>query len=274
MTDTPAPEAPATLLHVERGVATITLNRPDRRNSLSEALVESLAANLTAAIADEHSRVIVVTGNGPVFCAGADLRERRTAAAPAAGAAEELPTFVRIFQMMQASPKPVVAKLNGPALAGGLGLACAADITIAPMSATFAFTEVRIGVAPAVISVVCLPRLRQVDAARLFLTGERIGAEEAARVGLITMAVPDAEMDAATDAVVGQLLLGGPPPSPPARSCCAASPRRRRPRRPSAGRPGSRPSSSPPTRGVRAWPRSPRSAGRAGCRSRSRIDAA
>ncbi len=208
MTDTPAPEAPATLLHVERGIATITLNRPDRRNSLSEALVNSLDANLDAALADPSSRVIVITGNGPVFCAGADLRERRTVTA--GSDADELPTFVRIFQKMQASPKPVVAKLNGPALAGGLGLACAADITIAPMSATFAFTEVRIGVAPAVISVVCLPRLRQVDAARLFLTGERIGAEEAARVGLVTLAVPDAELDAATDTVVGQLLLGGP----------------------------------------------------------------
>jgi methylglutaconyl-CoA hydratase len=200
---------PATLLRVEGGVATITLNRPEKRNSLSEALVTSLAANLDAAIADPGARVIVVTGSGTVFCAGADLTERRTVTA-GMGTDDDLPTFVRIFQAMQASPKPVVAKLNGHALAGGLGLACAADITIAPMSAKFGFTEVRLGVAAAIISVVCLPRMRQVDAARLFLTGERIDAAEAARVGLVTMAVPDDQLDAATDAIISQLLLGGP----------------------------------------------------------------
>jgi methylglutaconyl-CoA hydratase len=201
--------SPATLLTVEAGVATITLNRPEKRNALSEALVNSLAANLDAAIGDPSARVIVITGAGTVFCAGADLSERRTVTA-GAQSTDEVPTFARIFQQMQAAPKPVVAKLNGHALAGGLGLACAADITIAPARAMFGFTEVRIGVAPAVISVVCLPRLRQVDAARLFLTGERLDAWEAARVGLVTMTVDDDQLDSATDSIVAQLLLGGP----------------------------------------------------------------
>ena len=197
----------ATLLEVSGGIATITLNRPDNRNALSTELVESMSANLSAAVAVPAARVIVLTGAGTTGCAGADLKERRTVVA---GPGDELPTFVRVFQMIQESPKPVVGKLNGHALAGGLGLACSCDITIAPERALFGFTEVRIGVAPAIISVVCLPKLRTVDAAELFLTGERIGARRAAEVGLISRAVADDELDAATDTLVAKLLLGGP----------------------------------------------------------------
>lgn len=199
----------ATLLDVRDGVGTITLNRPDNRNALSTELVDSLNANLDAALADGDVHVIVLTGTGNTFCAGADLKERRTATQGAEGG-DGLPTFVRIFQKIQAAPKVVVGRLNGHALAGGLGLASVCDISVAPHRATFGFTEVRIGVAPAIISVVCLPKLRMADAANLFLTGERIGAEEAARVGLITQAVPDEQLDAACDAVVGKVLLGGP----------------------------------------------------------------
>jgi methylglutaconyl-CoA hydratase len=198
----------ATLLSITGGVATITLNRPDNRNALSSELVESLRKHVDAAVADPAARVIVLTGAGTVFCAGADLKERRTVATTEAD--DDLPTFVRIFQALRRAPKPVVGKLNGPALAGGLGLACSCDITIAPKKAMFGFTEVRIGVAPAIISVVCLPKLRAADAARLFLTGERINAEEAARVGLINLAVDDDRLDDGTDALVAKLLLGGP----------------------------------------------------------------
>ena len=198
----------ATLLDVTGGVATLTLNRPANRNALSVDLVESLAANLDKAIADTAAKVIVLTGTGTVFCAGADLKERRTVSTT--GADDDLPLFVRIFQRIGAAPKPVIAKLNGSALAGGLGLACACDFAIAPRRAMFGFTEVRIGVAPAIISVICLPKLRVSDAAELFLTGERIDAAEAARVGLITRAVDDDQLDAAVDALVAKLLLGGP----------------------------------------------------------------
>lgn len=198
----------ATLLTVTGGVATITLNRPDNRNALSTELVESLRRHVDRAVDDPAARVIVLTGAGTVFCAGADLKERRTVSTVEAD--DDLPTFVRIFQAIQRAPKPVVGKLNGPALAGGLGLACSCDITIAPKRATFGFTEVRIGVAPAIISVVCLPKLRAADAAELFLTGERITADEAARVGLINHAVDDDRLDEATDALVAKLLLGGP----------------------------------------------------------------
>lgn len=207
MTADPTNDA-ATLLEVRGGVATITLNRPANRNALSEELVNSLAANLDAALDDPAARVVVLTGSGTVFCAGADLKERRTVST--GSDADGPPTFVRIFQRIQNSPKPVVAKLNGSALAGGLGLACSCDLVIAPTTAMFGFTEVRIGVAPAIISVVCLPKLRQADAAELFLTGERIPAVEALRVGLINRAVEPDQVDHVTDELVGKLLLGGP----------------------------------------------------------------
>jgi methylglutaconyl-CoA hydratase len=199
---------PATLLSVLDGVATITLNRPGNRNALSQEMVLSILDSLRTAVNDPAVRVIVFTGNGPVFCAGADLKERLTA--NSAADTDGPPLFVHIFEEIQRSPKPVVAKLNGSALAGGLGLACSCDIVIAPDTAMFGFTEVRIGVAPAIISVVCLPRLRHADAAELFLTGERIGAAEALRVGLINRCVPVDQVEATTNELVGRLLLGGP----------------------------------------------------------------
>jgi methylglutaconyl-CoA hydratase len=205
--DVLSPTEPATLLNVANGVATITLNRPANRNALSQEMVTSILDSLRTAIADRSARVIVFTGTGTVFCAGADLKERLTANTEAA---DGPPLFVHIFEEIQNSPKPVVAKLNGSALAGGLGLACSCDIVIAPDTAMFGFTEVRIGVAPAIISVVCLPRLRHADAAELFLTGERIGAAEALRVGLINRCVPADQVQATTDELVGRLLLGGP----------------------------------------------------------------
>lgn len=199
--------SPATLLSVAGGVATITLNRPANRNALSTELVESLASSLTAATSDPTAHVIVLTGAGSVFCAGADLKERRTVVS---GGADNVPAFVRVFEQILDARQPVVARLNGSALAGGLGLACSCDLVVAPDTAMFGFTEVRIGVAPAIISVVCLRKMRAADAAELFLTGERISAAEALRVGLINRCVPADELDAATDALVAKLRLGGP----------------------------------------------------------------
>lgn len=206
-TDPISPTEPATLLAVTNGVATITLNRPANRNALSQEMVLSILDSLRTAVADPTARVIVFTGTGTVFCAGADLKERLTANT---SSTDGPPLFVHIFEEIQNSPKPVVAMLNGSALAGGLGLACSCDLVIAPDTAMFGFTEVRIGVAPAIISVVCLPRLRHADAAELFLTGERIDAAEALRVGLINRCVPAAAVQSMTDELVGRLLLGGP----------------------------------------------------------------
>jgi methylglutaconyl-CoA hydratase len=199
----------ATLLHVSRGVATITLNRPENRNALSVELIASLGGHLDVALADPVVRAVVLTNVGNTFCAGADLKAASSGAAAADPAPGER-TFVDIFEMILGSPKPVIGRLAGHCLAGGLGLAASCDLSVASDDALFGFTEVRIGVAPAVISVVCLPKLRPADALELFLTGERVSASRAAQVGLITRAVPAAELDAAVDEVVGKVVRGGP----------------------------------------------------------------
>jgi methylglutaconyl-CoA hydratase len=198
---------PPVLLSVDAGVATITLNRPQNRNALSSELVAALSELITVASNDDQVHLIVLTGSGSVFCAGADLKERR---AVSVGGSDSPPPFVTVFEQIQQSPKVVLAKLNGSALAGGLGLVCACDLSIAPESAKFGFTEVRIGVAPAIISVVCLPRMTVSDAAELMLTGERFDAQRAAAAGLITRAVPDSDLDAAVDEMLAKLRLGGP----------------------------------------------------------------
>jgi methylglutaconyl-CoA hydratase len=189
------------------GVATLTLDSPDNRNALSTALIDQLIAALSAAVVDEQVRVVLLSHTGDVFCSGADLKEM--AAALAAGQA---PT-VRFGEAMAAiwdCPKPVVARVGGVARAGGLGLVAAADIAVCPTTTTFAFTEVRLGVIPAVISATVLPRLSGRAAAELFLTGDTFTGERAAEIGLVTAAVPADELDATVERYVGSLLRGGP----------------------------------------------------------------
>jgi methylglutaconyl-CoA hydratase len=191
----------------ERGVATLTLDSPANRNALSTALIEELLAALTAAEADPAVRVVVLTHTGPVFCSGADLKE--TAEAFGAGR----PPISRLGDVLAAiweGAKPVVARVAGPARAGGLGLIAAADIAVCSTDATFAFTEVRIGVIPAVISATVLPRLSSRDAAELYLTGATFDGARAARAGLVTAAVDAAELDAAVAGYVADLVKGAP----------------------------------------------------------------
>jgi methylglutaconyl-CoA hydratase len=194
-----------TLYDVRDGVARITLNQPERRNALSDPLVADLLADLRRAVADPSVRVIVLTGAGSAFCAGADLR---SAGGQAVGA-EENP-FVEMLRAIQDAPKPVIARVNGHAFGGGIGLVAAADLVIAAHGATFAFSEVRVGVVPAMISVLCVPKLGTHQAMWLFLTGERFSAERAVELGLVHRAVPATELDAALDDVIGMLRLGGP----------------------------------------------------------------
>ena len=189
--------------HAEH-VTTITLDSPANRNALSSGLLRELHAALTAAVADPRIRVIVLTGSGPVFCAGADLKEQR--AAP--GAAPTL--FPQILEQIWDSDKPVICRVNGTARAGGIGLIAACDIAIAPAPATFAFTEVRVGAAPAIIAVTCLRRMQPRAGYEYFLTGETFGAERAAAIGLLTRAVPQDDLDAETARYVNLLLRGAP----------------------------------------------------------------
>lgn len=187
------------------GVLTITLADEANRNALGGALVAELMDACDAADSDPDVRVVVLTNRGSVFCAGANLSERSSDAAPAA-----VRSPAELFGRFARSPKPYVGRIAGHCVAGGMGLAAAMDIAIAVDDAKFGFTEVRVGVAPAVISVVCLPKLRTVDARSAFLRGNRFPAAEAARMGLINAAVPADQLDAEIGAVVADLLAGGP----------------------------------------------------------------
>ena len=186
------------------GIATITLDSPTNRNALSSGLLTELQAALAGALSDSGVRVIVLTGAGPAFCSGADLKESRTSPS----AAPEL--FPEILQLIWDGPKPVVCRVNGSARAGGIGLIAACDIAIATESATFAFSEVRIGVTPAIIAVTCLRRMEPRAAAEYFLTGEAFGAPRAAEIGLLTRAVPETELDEQAGRYAGLLLRGAP----------------------------------------------------------------
>jgi methylglutaconyl-CoA hydratase len=189
------------------GIARLTLDSPHNRNALSTQLLSELNEGLDAALADDAIRVIVVTGAGPVFCSGADLKEQRRYKE----SGEESPVaglLVGALTKLLDSRKPVVARVNGHARAGGLGLIGAADIAIAPQDATFGFAEVRLGLVPAVISVTCVPRMTERAALELFLTGENFDGRRAAEIGLINRAVDD--LDAEVDRYLEMLKLGGP----------------------------------------------------------------
>lgn len=193
----------AVTYEVVGGIAWLTLNEPDNKNAINARILNGLGDGLAAAVADESVRAVVLTHNGPTFCAGADLRNLGPAEDPRY-------TFPEVLCAIQDAPKPVVAKLSGHCMGGGVGIAAAADLSLASTDVRFGFTEVRIGVAPAMISVVCLPKLSKADAAELFLTGRKVPAARAAEVGLINYAVPAAELDAKTEELLGELVAGGP----------------------------------------------------------------
>jgi methylglutaconyl-CoA hydratase len=190
-----------------RGVATLTLDSPHNRNALSRRLVDELLAALAQARDDDSVRVVVLSHTGSVFCSGVDLTE--TAAARDRG---EVPA-ARLGEVLTAlweSPKPVVARVGGAARAGGLGLIAASDIAVCAEEASFAFTEVRLGVIPAVISATVLPRLAPRAAAELYLTGERFDGRRAVEIGLVTAAVPTADLDATVTRYTDALCQGAP----------------------------------------------------------------
>jgi methylglutaconyl-CoA hydratase len=193
-------------LDVAAGVATITLDSPANRNALSAQLRGELLGHLTAAIEDDGVRVIVLSHTGRVFCSGMDLKESRGAGAQDQGVGE----FPAILEKIWASPTPVIARVAGPARAGGVGLVAACDIAVAAETATFAFSEVRIGVVPAVISVTVLPRLLPRAAHELFLTGETFDATRAERIGLVNSAVPGFDLDTEVHRYTEALRMGAP----------------------------------------------------------------
>lgn len=194
-------------LDIARGAATITLDSQPNRNALSRRLRLELAEHLRTAVADPAVRVVVLTHAGPAFSAGADLKEVRDGDQEAEARSVPLP---EVLAALLESPKPVVARVAGPARAGGIGLIASCDLAIASQPATFALTEVRVGVVPVLISVPLLPLLDRRAAQRLMLTGETFDAERAVEVGLLTAVVPEPELDAEVDRAVSELCAGAP----------------------------------------------------------------
>jgi enoyl-CoA hydratase/carnithine racemase len=202
-------EASVVGLGVAQGVGTITIDSPANRNALSRAVTEGLQARFAEALADERVRVIVLTGTGNTFCAGADLKEQREA--NEAGTAAEGPRrVVGVMRTILDSPKPVVGRINGHARAGGMGLMAACDISVATEEATFSFSEVRLGLAPAIISVVTLPKMGITRGMEYFLTGDVFSAAQAAECRLITAVAPSGSLDEAVGRYLDSLLKGAP----------------------------------------------------------------
>lgn len=192
-------------------VATVTMNRPEVHNAFDEALIEALGRTFLELALEPEVRVIVLEGAGRSFSAGADVGWMRRAAGY--GEEENRADARRLAAMLKAideCPKPVVARVQGAALGGGTGLVAACDIAIAAERASFGTTEVRLGLAAAVISPFVLRAIGPRQARRYFLTGERIDAQRALAIGLVHEVVPEDELDARVAAVVGLLLEGGP----------------------------------------------------------------
>ena len=187
-------------------VLTLTLDRPEVRNALSAELVERLTDALAEAGRDDGVRVVVLTGNGKAFSAGADLAALQALSTASAEAnLRDSETLARLFETIYTLPKPVVAKVQGHAIAGGCGLAAVCDVSLAAEGAKLGFTETRIGFVPAIVSVFVVRKLGEAAARDLLLRGHLIGAEEAARIGLVTRAVAPADLDAETDALCREL---------------------------------------------------------------------
>lgn len=199
------------LVETRDAIATLTLNRPEIRNAFDDAQIERLTRALREAEADSRVRVVVIAGNGPAFCAGADLNWMKRMAsygyeqnlADATALAEMLRTLDRMT-------KPTLARVHGPAFAGGTGLVAACDIALGTPEAKFCLSEAKLGLSPATISPYVVRAMGARMARRYFLTAEVFDAEEAFRIGLLSALVPTAELDATLEATLKHLLAGGP----------------------------------------------------------------
>lgn len=201
------------MLEVTRqdGVARVTLNRPELRNAFDDALIGKLSQAFAELAVDRSVRMIVLAGNGPAFCAGADLNWMKRMAgysyeenlADAKGLADMLAALDRL-------PKPTIARVHGPVFAGGTGLVAACDIAVGTPEAKFCLSEAKLGLSPATISPYVIRAMGERLARRYFLTAEVFDAQEAHRIGMLSLLVPAGELDAAVAELVKHLLAGGP----------------------------------------------------------------
>lgn len=199
------------MLKVEKkdGVARVTLDRPELRNAFDDALIKQLHDAFVALGKDDEVRVVVLAGNGPAFCAGADLNWMKRMAKY--GYAENLADAEALALMLATLdrlPKPTIARVHGPVFAGGTGLVAACDIAVGTREAKFCLSEAKLGLSPATISPYVIRAMGEHNARRYFLTAEVFGAEEAFRIGMLSILTE--KLDQEIDALVGHLLAGGP----------------------------------------------------------------
>jgi methylglutaconyl-CoA hydratase len=192
-------------------VARVWLNRPDVRNAFDGLMVTELRKVLFDLRTLDAVRVIVLGGRGPAFCAGADLEWMQAMAGFSREEnLREAQALADLFFTVYESPKPIVARVHGAALGGGCGLVAASDIPVAALGTQFGFTEVRLGIIPAVISPYVVSKIGESAARELFLTGERFEAVKAVEIGLVRQAVPEEDLDQVVEARIGELLQSAP----------------------------------------------------------------
>ena len=203
--------SPRVALALDGPVAHVVLDRPESRNAFDGAMVRELRDTVVAVSGRDDVRVVVLAGRGSVFCSGADLDwMRKTSGLSSAEHIAEARLLFDLFEAIDRSPKAVVVAVQGAALGGGAGLVAVADVAVAEEKAQIGFTEVRLGLVPAVISPYVVRKIGFAAARELFLTGERFTAKRAAALGLVQRVVPPDELDAAVDERVGELLRAAP----------------------------------------------------------------
>ncbi len=201
------------VLQIERrgAAAWLWLNRPDLRNALNDLVLNSISNSLQVLEKDPACRVVVLAGRGQAFCAGGDLsRMEQAATATKAKSKREASRFAKLLYRMHTYPKPLIARVHGPAFAGGMGLVAACDLVVAAEEAEFCLPEVRIGLVPAMISPYIVRAMGEQQARRYVLTGERLAAREALRIGFVHECVAAAELDARVEKFASQLAQAGP----------------------------------------------------------------
>jgi methylglutaconyl-CoA hydratase len=193
------------------GVATLTFERPGLHNAIDEATIAEFRAGLAQVAADSAVRLLVVAGSGKSFCAGADLNwMKRTAAYDEAQNYRDALEFTELLAALDTMPKPTIARVHGPAYGGGVGIVAACDIALGTPQAAFMFSEVRLGLVPAMIGPYAVAAIGERHARRYMLSAERIDAAEALRIGLLHEVCEPAALDARIDELVGHVLRGGP----------------------------------------------------------------
>jgi len=208
---------PTLSLHADSGIHTILLNRPEKRNGLTPQLIDDLTQGLEASADDPHCRVVILTGAGSAFCSGLDLEHLRAMSEKslhdprfAADCQNEAENIAGLLRLLYCLPKPTIAAVNGPAIAGGMGIATLCDFTLAVPQAKFGYTEVRIGFVPAIVSAFLRAQIGDKRSRDLLLTGRLIDAAEALALGLVTRIVPEPELMDEARALAQRLMRNSP----------------------------------------------------------------